>query len=75
MQAIKAIYDGISFKPKQPIPVQGHYEVVITFVEPIINDRLAKCEPKNIFDLAELNLLADDYDYKKMREARDYDFS
>ena len=35
MQAIKAIYDGASFKPKQPIPVHGHYEVVITFVEPI----------------------------------------
>ena len=35
MQAIKAIYDGAGFKPKQPIPVQGHYEVVITFVEPI----------------------------------------
>jgi len=42
MQAIKAIYDGVQFKPKQPIPVSGQYEVVITFVEqisvnPIIN--------------------------------------
>ena len=35
MQAIKAIYDGVGFTPKQPIPVQGHYEVVITFIEPI----------------------------------------
>ena len=35
MQAIKAVYDGVSFKPKQPIPVQGHYEVVITFIKPI----------------------------------------
>jgi len=35
MQAIKAVYDGESFTPKQPIPVQGHYEVVITFIEPI----------------------------------------
>jgi hypothetical protein len=35
MQAIKAIYDGIHFKPKQPIPVSGQYEVVITFVEQI----------------------------------------
>ena len=33
MQAIKAIYDGVNFKPKQPIPVNGQYEVVITFVE------------------------------------------
>jgi len=35
MQAIKAIYDGVQFKPKQPIPVNGQYEVVITFVEQI----------------------------------------
>ena len=35
MQAIKAIYDGVGFKPKQPIPVSGQYEVVITFMEKI----------------------------------------
>ena len=35
MQAIKAIYDGVQFKPKQPIPVIGQYEVVITFLEQI----------------------------------------
>ena len=34
MQAIKAIYDGISFTPQQPIPVQGRHEVIITFLEP-----------------------------------------
>ena len=28
MHAIKAIYDGVSFMPKQPIPVIGKYEVV-----------------------------------------------
>jgi hypothetical protein len=33
MQAIKAIYDGVQFIPQQPIPVNGQYEVVITFVE------------------------------------------
>ena len=33
MQAIKAVYDGINFIPRQPIPVNGQYEVVITFVE------------------------------------------
>ena len=36
MQAIRAVYDGVGFTPKQPIPVQGHYEVVITFIEPIV---------------------------------------
>ena len=35
MQAIKAVYDGVNFKPKQAIPVSGQYEVVITFVEQI----------------------------------------
>ena len=37
MQAIKAVYDGHSFTPTQPIPVQGQYKVVITFIEPIAN--------------------------------------
>ena len=35
MYAIKAIYDGVGFKPMQPIPVKEDYEVVITFVEPL----------------------------------------
>ena len=35
MYAVKAIYDGISFKPKQPIPIKEQYEVVITFIEPV----------------------------------------
>jgi hypothetical protein len=34
MHSIKAVYDGIDFKPQQPIPVQGNYEVIITFIEP-----------------------------------------
>ena len=35
MQAIKAVYDGLTFIPRQPVTVQGQYEVVITFLEPI----------------------------------------
>jgi len=35
MQAIRAVFDGVNFKPKQAIPVSGQYEVVITFVEQI----------------------------------------
>ena len=73
MQAIRAIYDGEGFKVKQPIPVQGQYEVVITFLEPFKKERLNEHEPKNIFNLSGLNLLADDYDYKKMREAKSFD--
>jgi len=35
MYAVKAIYDGVSFMPKQPISVKGRYEVVITFLKPL----------------------------------------
>ena len=35
MQAIKAVFDGVNFKPKEPIPVEGKYEVIITFVEEV----------------------------------------
>ena len=38
MYAVKTIYDGTNFKSKQPIPVSGAYEVIITFVEPVYND-------------------------------------
>jgi len=35
MYAVRAIYDGINFKPRQPISVKEPYEVVITFLEPV----------------------------------------
>ena len=35
MYAVKAIYDGANFKPKQPIPIKGEHEVVITFLGPV----------------------------------------
>ena len=35
MYAIKALYDGVNFKPKQPIAIKGQYEVIITFIEPV----------------------------------------
>jgi len=38
MYAVKAIYDGVTFKLKQPISVKGQYEVVIMFVEPVNTD-------------------------------------
>jgi len=45
MYAIKAIYDGINFKPMQPIPVKENYEVVITFIEPVKKDTADINEP------------------------------
>jgi hypothetical protein len=35
MRAINAVFDGNYFKPLEPIPVEGKYEVVITFTKPI----------------------------------------
>ena len=35
MYAINAIYDGVNFKPMQPIAVKGKHRVVITFLEQI----------------------------------------
>jgi len=35
MQSINAIFDGNYFKPIEPIPVKGKYEVVITFTKSI----------------------------------------
>jgi len=46
METIKAIYDGFNFKPMQPIPVKGHYEVFITFIEPV-TEKSTLFEKKN----------------------------
>ncbi|MDR2599880.1 MAG: DUF104 domain-containing protein [Oscillospiraceae bacterium] len=35
MQTINAIFDGNYFKPIEPIPFKGKYEVIITFIKPI----------------------------------------
>ena len=52
MYAIKAIYDGVNFKPTQPVPVKENYEVVITFIEPIKKDTVkVSLENESIFDL------------------------
>ena len=52
MQAIKAIYDGVQFKPRQPIPVSGQYEVVITFVEQISTNTEADAQGQIINDIS-----------------------
>ena len=35
MYAIKAVYDGVEFKPEQPLAINEQYEVIITFVQPL----------------------------------------
>jgi len=63
MQAIKAVFDGVNFKPKQAIPVSGQYEVVITFVEQISASSAADRQERIDADLKfwqEINRLAED---------------
>ena len=38
MYSIRAVYEGTKFRPIQPIPVEGDYEVIITFIEPVLKD-------------------------------------
>ena len=46
MYAVKAVYDGVTFKPRQPITVKGKHEVVITFLEPVIESLAFEEQPK-----------------------------
>ena len=48
MYAVKAIYDGANFKPKQPISVKGEYEVIITFIEPV--NKVTKKNPRFLLE-------------------------
>ncbi|MDR1996872.1 MAG: hypothetical protein LBQ83_00890 [Candidatus Margulisbacteria bacterium] len=79
MYSIKAIYDGRSFKPSEPIPVEGEYEVVITFTIPV-NSRGAKNNSrkpgrisrteKNKIASSLFGVLPADVDLDKMRAER-----
>ena len=44
MFEVKAVYDGVNFKPIQPITVKGQYSVVITFMEQIPQDEIDSTE-------------------------------
>ena len=35
MYVIKAVYDGKTFYPREPVPFNEEYEVVITFTDPV----------------------------------------
>jgi hypothetical protein len=39
MYAVKAIYDGHNFKLDESVPVEGKYEVIITFTKPVEKDQ------------------------------------
>ena len=61
MTAIKAIYNGVNFKPLHPVPVKGSYEVVITFLEPI-KTKMAVRPPFEYGSMTGKMRMADDFD-------------
>jgi hypothetical protein len=66
MQAINAIFEGNSFRPLEPIPVDGKYEVVITFTKPIeVDNEALKQSLLDIFGMG------DDEDVKNIQEIID----
>lgn len=72
MYAIKAVYDGIGFKPQEPIPVNEEYEVVITFTIPIKssgNKHFSKTE-KNKITGSLFGVLPSDIDLDESRSER-----
>jgi len=82
MYAVKAIYDGVTFKPTQPIDVEGQYEVVITFLEPVSlpvkkNPRLllepVLGKPVSIGEYNGLIKIPDDFD-EPLDEMKEYMF-
>ena len=63
MQTIKAIYDGINFFPKQPVPVKGSYKVEITFLEPIDEQKQIPTRPPFEYGcMTGKMLISDDFD-------------
>jgi predicted DNA-binding antitoxin AbrB/MazE fold protein len=71
MYAIKAIYDGSHFKPQEPVPVEGKYEVVITFTKPIntSQEELYKLIQEGIDDIEDGKTLTENEILKNMETA------
>jgi len=69
MYAVKAIYDGETFTPTQPINMKEKYEVILIFIEPLkeIPKKEANDEKLNLLDLFGKIQFAGDYNYKAMR--------
>ena len=74
MLAIKAVYDGTDFKPKEPIPVNEEYEVLITFTAPLKNSankpRYFSSAEKNAITQSLFGVLPSDIDLDLAREDR-----
>jgi len=71
MYAIKALYNGIDFKPKEPIPVNGEYEVIITFTTPVKkHTRYFSNAEKETLRKSLFGILPSNIDLDEVREER-----
>ena len=59
MYAVKAIYDGNNFKLNDPVPIEGKYEVIITFTQPVEKDQEKILKYFGIWDEDDVNCLAE----------------
>jgi hypothetical protein len=50
MFAVKGFYDGETIKAKEMIPVKEKYDVIITFLNPVLRETQAKQDKKMILD-------------------------
>jgi hypothetical protein len=50
MFAVKGFYDGETITLKELIPVKEKYEVIITFLNPVVREKQAKQDKKRILD-------------------------
>jgi len=80
MYSVKAIYDGVNFKPTQPIDIEGQYEVVITFLEPVPANKNPRLllepvlgKPVSIGEFDGLIKIPDDFD-EPLEEMKEYMF-
>ncbi|MDR1128451.1 MAG: hypothetical protein LBL20_03985 [Treponema sp.] len=48
MYAIKAEFDGTKITPKEPVPVTGPYEAIVTFTKPAEREEPAKRAKKSL---------------------------
>ena len=74
MYAIRAVYDGTDFKPKDPIPFTEEYNVVITFTAPVNHPkneqkRFSKGE-KDIISKSLFGVLPSNIDLDEARSER-----
>jgi len=74
MYSINAVYDGTEFKPRESIPVNEEYEVVITFTTPVKNPesvpkRFSKAEKAEITSSL-FGVLPSDVDLDEARTER-----